>query len=95
MINEHLKLWETKYPELVKEIRDGLYLDDLMTGGETVAMALENIDASKTADEEDISYVKHQLGFSKPDTKLLGLPWVKSKDKLSVETPGKTTTTTK
>ena len=36
VINEHLKLWETRHPELVKEIRDGLYVDDLMTGGETV-----------------------------------------------------------
>ena len=33
VINEHLKIWETKYPELVKEIRDNLYVDDLITGG--------------------------------------------------------------
>ena len=26
VINEHLKLWETRHPELVKEIRDGLYI---------------------------------------------------------------------
>ena len=101
VINEHLKLWDTKFPELVKEIRGGLYVDDLMTGGETVetvttkrsgaieifkdgtfklhkwhsnVAALESVDASKTCDEEDISHAKHQLGFSKPDTKLLGLP---------------------
>ena len=36
VINEHLKLWKTRHPELVKEIRDGSYVDDLMTGGETV-----------------------------------------------------------
>ena len=105
------KAWKTKYPELVKEIRDGLYVDDLMTGGETVktvatkrseaveifkdetfklhkwhsnVAALENVDASKTADEEDII----------SDAKSLGLPWDKSKDTLSVETPGKTTTNT-
>ena len=36
VINEHLRRWETKYPNLVKEIRDGLYVDDLMTGGESV-----------------------------------------------------------
>ena len=34
IINEHLKLWETRRPELVKEIRDRLYVDNLMTGGE-------------------------------------------------------------
>ena len=32
VINEHLKLWEPKYPDLVKKGRDGLYVDDLMTG---------------------------------------------------------------
>ena len=36
VINAHLKRWETKYPNLVKEIRDGLYVDDVMTGGESV-----------------------------------------------------------
>ena len=33
MLNEHLKSWERRHPELVKEIRNGLYVDDLMTGG--------------------------------------------------------------
>ena len=33
MLNEHLKSWKTRHPELVKEIRNALYVDDLMTGG--------------------------------------------------------------
>ena len=36
VINERLKIWETKYPELVKGIRDNLHVDDLITGGESV-----------------------------------------------------------
>ena len=36
VINEHLRHWETKYPEVVKKIRDNLYVDDLITGGESV-----------------------------------------------------------
>ena len=36
VINEHLRHWETKYTEAVKEIRDNLYVDDLITGGESV-----------------------------------------------------------
>lgn len=32
---EHLKSWEAKYPDLVDEIRKGLYVDDLMKGGAT------------------------------------------------------------
>ena len=34
VIKEHLKSWEAKYPNLVDEIRKGLYVDDLMTGGD-------------------------------------------------------------
>ena len=33
VLNEHLKSLEERYPTLVKEILDGLYVDDLMTGG--------------------------------------------------------------
>ena len=33
VLNEHLKTSETRHSELVKEIRNGLYVDDLMTRG--------------------------------------------------------------
>ena len=33
VLNVHLELWENEYSDLVKEIREGLYVDDLMTGG--------------------------------------------------------------
>ena len=36
MIDEQVKAWEHRYPEVVKELRDDLYVDDLMMGGETV-----------------------------------------------------------
>ncbi|CAB4033869.1 Hypothetical predicted protein, partial [Paramuricea clavata] len=36
VLNQHLDAWEDRYPELVKELREGLYVDDLMTGGVTV-----------------------------------------------------------
>ena len=36
VINQHLDTWESRYPELIKELHDGLYVDDLMTGGVTV-----------------------------------------------------------
>ena len=36
VIDEYLKAWEHRYPEVVKELRDGLYVDDLMMGGATV-----------------------------------------------------------
>ena len=33
VLNQHLDAWEDRYPELVKQLREGLYVDDLMTGG--------------------------------------------------------------
>ena len=36
VISEHLDRWESKHPELVKELRDRMDVDDLLTGGATV-----------------------------------------------------------
>ena len=41
VLNEHLKSWEETYPDLVKEIRDGLYVDDLITGGVNAQLVSE------------------------------------------------------
>lgn len=120
VINQHLDTWENQHPELIKEIRDGLYVDDLMTGGETVEITAEKKvittevfkDASFTIHkwhsnapeleatsgspcEEELTYAKQQLGGAKPsEGKLLGLPWDRDQDIISVilqVTPTKTT----
>jgi len=39
VINQHLDTWERQHPEFIKELRDNLYVDDLVTGGETVKAA--------------------------------------------------------
>ena len=36
VINEHLKIWEPRQSEIIKELRDDLYVDDLMMGDVTV-----------------------------------------------------------
>lgn len=41
VINQHLETWESQYPKLIKEIRDDLYVDDLMTGGENAEITAE------------------------------------------------------
>ena len=33
VLKHHLDAWEKCYPEIVKQIREGLYVDDLITGG--------------------------------------------------------------
>ena len=39
VINQHLTLWEDRYPEFVEEIRKSLYVDDILSGGATVQEA--------------------------------------------------------
>ena len=97
----------------IKETRDNLYVDDLITGGENVEsvaakrsqavevlqdatfklhkwhssdLILENHNQSTPANEDEITYAKEQLGSGKCDTKLLGLPWNKIEDTVSIVT---------
>ena len=110
VINQPLDTWESQYPELIKEIRDGLYVDDLITGGENAEITAERKaittevfkDASFTIHkwhsnvpdlqaissslcEEELTYAKQQLGGAKPsEGKLLGVPWDREQDVISV-----------
>ena len=106
VLSVHLKSWESKRPELVKEICKNLYVDDLMTGGATFTEVKEKkIQASEifedatfklhkwhsnvkelespSNNDEEITFAKQELGDKKQQTKLLGLPWDKSKDSLN------------
>jgi hypothetical protein len=112
VLSEHLNSWEERRPELVKEIRDGLYVNDLMMGGARVGEVaekrvkaievfedatfklhkwhsnvreLEEPNDQLSADEEP-TFAKQKLGSNQNETKLLGLPWNKSDDTLSVVT---------
>ena len=42
VIEEHLKTWEVRKPELVADIRRSLYVDDLLSGKPTVEEALQH-----------------------------------------------------
>ena len=39
VLGAHLDAWEERRPDIVAELRDGLYVDDLLTGGNTVDQA--------------------------------------------------------
>ena len=121
VLNEHLNSWESRCPEIVKEIRDGLYVDDLMAGGVRVEEVAEKkvkvmeifqdatfrlhkwhsnvreLEESSDADvdAEEPTYAKQQLGSKQTETKLLGLPWDKTQDNLSVVTCNEKPATTK
>ena len=44
VIEQHLGSWEDRYPEVVAELRKSLYVDDLLTGGQTIAQAEDRRD---------------------------------------------------
>ncbi len=59
VISQHLKSWELKYPEVVQEIRDGLYVDDLMLAGPNVEEVAEK-KAATTEVFEDATFALHK-----------------------------------
>ena len=65
VINQHLDTWENQHPELIKEIRDGLYVDDLMTGGETVEITAEK-KVITTEVFKDASFTIHKWHSNAP-----------------------------
>ncbi len=66
VINQHLDNWEDRYPEIVKALRDGIYVDDLMTGGRTVK---ETEQKKATAVEvfEDATFTIHKWHLNAPE----------------------------
>jgi hypothetical protein len=109
VLNHYLDQWKENYPEVVKEIEDNLYVDDLMMGGVTVPETRERktiatevfedaftihkwhlneseLEGDEAAPRDEGTYVKQQLeGTENHESKLLGLPWNREKDTLSVE----------
>lgn len=47
MIQHHLRICRPDYPETVLEIERGLYVDDLLSGGQTVEKAREIKDTAR------------------------------------------------
>ena len=46
VIDQHLDSWSIKYPEIVKEIKKDLYVDDWIGGGTTIAKSEEMTEAA-------------------------------------------------
>ena len=59
VIQQHLKSWQNRSPDLVKEITDSIYVDDLMEGGVTVEEAKEK-KAATTEIFEDATFKIHK-----------------------------------
>lgn len=121
VIEQHFQSWERKLPEVVAALRKSLYVDDLLSGGQTVQQARErkrsateifndakfvlhkwNSNAPELEDTHDpgngdseLSYAKQQLGAQASESKVLGLPWNKQLDTLTVIFPQDETPSTK
>jgi len=66
VISQHLQTWGSQYPELIKEFRDGLYIDDLMTGGKNAEIIAEK--KIITAEVfKDASFTIHKWNSNVPD----------------------------
>ena len=66
MIKQYLDTWESRYPKLIKEIRDGLYVDDLMTGGENAEITAEK-KVITTKVFKDATFTVHKWHSNVPD----------------------------
>ena len=64
-MNQHLDAWENQYPELIKEICNGLNVDDLMTGGETVKITTEKVITTEVFKEA--SFTIHKWHSNAPE----------------------------
>ena len=113
VIEQHLETWESKIPEIVAELRRCMYVDDLLSGAQTVEQAKEKknrsievfndakftlhkwnsnvveLEDGGATDESDseATLAKEQLGTKPSESKILGLPWNKDGDLLSVVFP--------
>ncbi|XP_028405750.1 uncharacterized protein LOC114528320 [Dendronephthya gigantea] len=118
-LKQHLESLKERYPNEVAEIGKSLYVDDVITGGDTKHEVLdlkENtvaifeeakfelhkwhsnesvLEANSELGDEKQSYAKDQLGVKAGETKMLGLPWNKNDDTLSVTFPQPIFETTK
>ncbi|XP_028414200.1 uncharacterized protein LOC114537261 [Dendronephthya gigantea] len=59
VLDQHLNSWKARYPKLVEELQDGLYIDDLIAGGVTVEEVVEKKTKS-TEVFEDATFSIHK-----------------------------------
>ena len=118
-LKRHLESLKERYPNEVAEIEKCLYVDDVITEGDTKEEVLDLkettvaifeeakfelhkwhsnesvLEAKSEPDDGKQSYAKDQLGVKAGETKLLGLPWNKNNDTISVTFPQPIAETTK
>ena len=82
-LNEHLTAWETKHPALVEEIKKGLYVDNVMTGGANVKEVTEK-KLNTTEIFQDATFKLHK--WHSNEAKLESMPQDEQANKTDVPT---------
>ena len=73
VIEQHLNSWEESSPNIVAELRKSLYVDDLLTGGQTIPQAEDR--KEKTVEIfEDASFKLHKWNSNVSELEVNGKP---------------------
>ena len=71
VIEQHLSPWEERYPDIVAELRKSLYVDDLLSGGQTIAEAADR--KEKVVEVfEDATFKLHKWNSNASELELHG-----------------------
>ena len=71
MIEQHLSSWEERYPDIVAELRKSLYVDDLLSGGQTIAEAADRKERVVKV-FEDATFKLHKWNSNSSELELNG-----------------------
>ena len=106
-LKEHFQYYINEYPTLIEAISEDMYVDDLVSGSNTIEEVevikqksielfrkggfnlhkwhsnIPSLQSSNTKSESELTYAKEKL----KNTKILGVPWDKNRDNLSIVVP--------
>ena len=66
VLDAHLDEWEKRWPEVVAELRKGLYVDDLLTGGQMTERARHNKERAREI-LNDATFQLHKWNSNAPE----------------------------
>ena len=73
VIEQHLNSWDERYPNIIAELGKSLYVDDLLTGGQTIPQAEDR--KEKTVEIfEDASFKLHKWNSNVSELEVNGEP---------------------
>ena len=101
ILQSHLSKYEKTYPKEIEEIKNSMYVDDMISGGNNEAEVVYLKNSAKTIFKEGgfvlhkwhsnnprlEANAKQQLGSKSSETKVLGIHWNKVRDTFELRFP--------